>query len=239
MLETTPGLVLHTLRYSDSSVIAKIYTRTAGLQSFMVRGVGSRKKNRKAALLQPLSMVEVTSRVKPGQMQTARDLRLHKAYTKLHMDVTKCSVALFLAEVLYRSLREEVKNESLYDFLEHACELLDSEENVGNFHLWFLLRLSQFLGFQPHPGDEEEISCFDFREGVFRNMPPLHGDFVENPTAQAIRDILGMNFVGIKGFAMSSEQRREVLDALLLYYRTHLPGMKEVKAHHVLQTVLH
>jgi recombinational DNA repair protein (RecF pathway) len=37
MLVNSRGIVLSTLRYSDSSIIARIYTEVAGLRPFMVR----------------------------------------------------------------------------------------------------------------------------------------------------------------------------------------------------------
>ena len=37
MLQKTLGIVLHTLKYNDTSLIADIYTETAGRASFIVK----------------------------------------------------------------------------------------------------------------------------------------------------------------------------------------------------------
>ena len=43
MLERTKGIVLHSLKYSDTSIIVKIYTESFGLVSYLVRS--SKNKN--------------------------------------------------------------------------------------------------------------------------------------------------------------------------------------------------
>ena len=54
MLQKTLGIVLHTLKYKDTSLIADIYTEVAGRASFMVSIPRSRKAAVKPVLFQPL-----------------------------------------------------------------------------------------------------------------------------------------------------------------------------------------
>ena len=47
MLATTEGIVLHTIKYGESSVIATIYTRDFGRQSYLVNAAhGKHSKNK-------------------------------------------------------------------------------------------------------------------------------------------------------------------------------------------------
>ena len=59
MLQKTLGIVLHTLKYNDTSLIADIYTETAGRASFIVKIPRSRKAAVKSVLFQPLALVEL------------------------------------------------------------------------------------------------------------------------------------------------------------------------------------
>ena len=59
MLHNTRGIVLNTIPYSDTSLIVKIYTEQFGLQSYIVSGARSKKGQRKANLLQPLSQLDL------------------------------------------------------------------------------------------------------------------------------------------------------------------------------------
>ncbi|MEG0788585.1 MAG: recombination protein O N-terminal domain-containing protein, partial [Alistipes sp.] len=53
------GIVLHTLKYGDSSLIAYLLTDVGGRCTYMVQGVrSSRGHGSKAALLQPMFPVE-------------------------------------------------------------------------------------------------------------------------------------------------------------------------------------
>jgi valyl-tRNA synthetase len=42
MLLSTPGLVLHTTPYSESSVVVKVFTRQLGVRSYIIKGVRGR-----------------------------------------------------------------------------------------------------------------------------------------------------------------------------------------------------
>ena len=62
---------------------------------------------------------------------------------------------MFLAEFLYRALKEEAPNEPLFAYLQHSIRWLDECEgrSFANFHLVFLMRLSRFLGLYPNVDD--------------------------------------------------------------------------------------
>ena len=53
------GIVLHTIKYGDSSAIAYLFTDVLGRMSYMVQGIRSKRgRGNKAALLQPMFLVE-------------------------------------------------------------------------------------------------------------------------------------------------------------------------------------
>ena len=66
MLQKTLGIVLHTLKYKDTSLIADIYTEVAGRASFMVSITRSRKAAVKPVLFQPLALVELEADFRPN-----------------------------------------------------------------------------------------------------------------------------------------------------------------------------
>ena len=56
MLQKTVGIVLHSLKYNDTSNIVDIYTQHTGRASFLVKIPRSRKSTVKSVLFQPLAM---------------------------------------------------------------------------------------------------------------------------------------------------------------------------------------
>ena len=51
-LAKTNGIVLHQIKYGDSSIIVRIYTEEFGMQSYLIRGVKSKKSKIKSNLFQ-------------------------------------------------------------------------------------------------------------------------------------------------------------------------------------------
>src|SRR3990172_7140574 len=121
MIYKTRGIVLHHIKYSETSVIAKIYTELFGLQSYLINGVRSQKAKVKANLLQPLSLVDmiVYHKEKKG-LQRIRDVSGNPPLSSIPYDFPKSSVALFIAEILYKSIREEEANTNMFEFIFHS-----------------------------------------------------------------------------------------------------------------------
>ena len=84
MLVTTEGIVLHFIRYGESSVIATIFTRDFGRQSYLVNAARSKKSQNKASLLQPLFLVDLVAYQKQTrELHRIKDLRSNRVYDVL------------------------------------------------------------------------------------------------------------------------------------------------------------
>ena len=59
MIHKTRGIVLRTVDYSDTSLIAKIYTEQFGIQSYLIKGAKRKRASIKANLFQPLALLEL------------------------------------------------------------------------------------------------------------------------------------------------------------------------------------
>jgi DNA repair protein RecO (recombination protein O) len=175
------GIVLHTIKYGDSGLVAWVLTDVGGRRSFMVQGVrSSRGRGNKAALLQPMFLIEFEGYSPPrAEMHRFRELHAAVVLRSVPFDARKSTVALFMAELLYRLVREVEADSPLFDFVWEAVSSLDSMDEasaVANFHLWFMVGLARYLGF--FPGNEwTPGSWFDIREGLFVAIEPRGGAF--------------------------------------------------------------
>ena len=59
MLKKTAGIVLSHIKYKDTSIIVRIFTRDLGLKAYLVNGVRSLGKGSKIALYQPLTLLDL------------------------------------------------------------------------------------------------------------------------------------------------------------------------------------
>ena len=101
------GVVLHTVKYGESSLVAYLFTDVGGRQTYMIQGVrSSRGRGNKAALFQPMFLLEFEGIEQPhAQMHRMKDVHNLVPLTSLPFDVRKSTVSLFMAEVLYRLIR--------------------------------------------------------------------------------------------------------------------------------------
>jgi DNA repair protein RecO (recombination protein O) len=151
MLHKTRGIVFHVTEYSESSVVAKIYTELFGLQSYLINSARKKSPKIKPASLQPLSLIDlmVYHKERSG-LQRLAEARTQPALKSIPFDIRKSSIVLFINEVLLKSVKEEESNRALFDFIFSSVELLDLQDEVqSDFHLVFLLQLTKYLGFYP------------------------------------------------------------------------------------------
>ncbi|MCX6277351.1 MAG: DNA repair protein RecO [Bacteroidetes bacterium] len=261
MLCSTKGIVFHSLKYSETSIIVKIYTELFGIQSYLIRGMRKTRSKIKPALFQPLTLLdlEVYHR-EQASLQSIRGVHLAVPYQTIPFDIRKSSVALFINELLYKSIREEEPNPNLFGFLWNTCIALDStDENVSDFHIRFAIQLMHYLGIFPQLNYSLETNLFNMREGIFQSGAPMYpecldaklsikffallesnlslSDLTPGPSPKEEDPTPGPSPKREGGMIVASE-RRELLEKILQYYQLHLPGFTGIKSHGILQEAL-
>ncbi len=224
--------MLHTVKYGESSMIVHMLTQESGRQSFIAQGVRSKKgRGSKAALLQPLFCVEYIGVRSPmSDLHRFGELRSALTLRSIPFDVRRSAIALFVAELLYRVVRESESNEPLFGFIWSAIEALDNiEEGLANFHLYLLANLSGYLGFTPH-GEWREERVIDIAEGSFVDSIPSHGNYVASGEAYIFDQLLNMELHMLGSLKLNREQRVAFLEALIKYYGYHLDTIYEVQS---------
>lgn len=243
MLSSTKGIVIHHFKYSEKSVIAKVYTEKHGLISYIVNGVRNKKSKNKAAYLQPLSIVEITANHKDNKgLQRVNTIELEIPFNSIPFDISKSTIAFFLAEILYKAIKEEEANPPLFEFLHKTLQVLDLSDNgYSNFHLLFLINLSKYLGFYPqNPNLPENIDhYFDLQEGLFTNLLPYHKAFLDPQLSRLFQQTLGTNFDAMETLTINNKQRKMLLSAILNYYSLHLSNFDNLKTLEILEEILY
>lgn len=240
MLLFSRGIVLSTLRYSDSSFIVRVYTEQSGQKAFLVRVGKGRGAMSKMALLQPLSLVKLSysNDDRPG-LRTPRLLERAEMLSSIPFDTVKSSIAIFMAEIVGRSMLEETPDAPLFSFLYECILLLDTEERpCSNFHLKFLLEFTRYMGCHPSPTRSDNLPWFDLRDGDFCATEPIHPDYISATIKEAFVALLALPMFHHCDVTMTNADRRILLQALVNYYRFHMDGMRDIRSHHVLEEVM-
>ncbi|RLD69962.1 MAG: DNA repair protein RecO, partial [Bacteroidetes bacterium] len=176
MLLKTRGIVIKQTKFSDSGVIVKIFTDELGIQSFFVRGMRKKKSKSKAALYQPLTLLNlVVSYSENKSLHNIKEVSVDYPYQTITENMLKRTLLFFIDELLHKSLKEESQNKELFSWIHNSLVWLDlAEEGVVNFHLIFMMQLTLFLGFYPKNETVGEQFVFDMQEGRFLNNRPVH-----------------------------------------------------------------
>ena len=237
MQVTTRAIVLSSLKFGDTSLIVKIFTLSDGLKSYLLKGVLTSKKGKlKAAYFQPLTQLELVANHKnKGTLETIRETRITYHYQTLHFGISKNAITLFLAEMLANSIQEEERNEGLFYYVESALQWLDTNSKITNFHIYFLIGLTKYLGFYPDTTNTSG-TYFDLLEGEFTNALTLN-PYLSGENLSFFKRFLGINFDAIHKVKMKKANRQELLQSLVLYFELHLQGFRKPKSLAILNEV--
>jgi len=221
MLQKTRSVVLNHLKYGESGLIVRVFTEDFGRQSLLVHGVRKKKSKFNAQLFEPLSLLDTVFYFKENrELHTLKEARPNVILQHVFFDIRKSTLAIFLSEVLSRSLQEVESNKPLFDFLFHAIQILDIiEAGVENYHIVFLLQLSKFLGIYP------------------KNNPALMDTLIGSMEQHEEFPEISLSDIG--KLSLTADNRSALLDVLINYYRQHLEGMGEIKSLPVLRSVFH
>lgn len=236
MLEKTKGIVLHTFKHGETSVISHIYTTLNGKQSYIFKGLLS-KKNKQRNALQPLSLLELIVYNKPSRtIQLVKEFKFSPVYQSIPFDVHKSTIALFLSEVLYRVLKEETPNVEMYQFIEQSLLFFDKQIKQSSlFHLLFLTQLSRYLGFFPQQNYSNYKQFFNLNTGLFSSTKnPDYG--LNKKMSKDLMTLLSTKISELSNLKIFSS-KISLLDSIMQFYRFHIDGINTINSLAVLKNV--
>ncbi len=146
------GIVLHIVHKTDKTTLLYAYTRERGRQVFAVYGAGGRKK--RLADLAPMSIVELTVQPSARDIPVLQEVRLIYVPTRIPFEVRRQVIAMYIAEVLSKTLKYEMTDEPLYHFLLSVAQDIDQTDDLTSFAGEFMTNLSILLGYGGQPIEE-------------------------------------------------------------------------------------
>ncbi|NOU17860.1 MAG: DNA repair protein RecO [Bacteroidales bacterium] len=240
MIHKTKAIALHTIKYGDSSLIAYVYSESHGRLNLMVHSAYGRKKSAgKAIFFQPLSLINIIYYHKGFQsLCKLKDVSTEVSFSSIPFDPVKRAIALFIGEVVYRTIREEEPNPTMYNYLENSIQLLDvMHSGISNFHLIFLAQLSRYLGFFPGNNWSEAKPIFDYKNGLFIHAQPLHPLFFDKENSKLIGQVLQTPFHEAEKLQLNHKVRAQLINNFLSFYQVHIESVSNIKSLPILSQV--
>ena len=243
--------MLHTTPYSESSVVAKVFTRQMGVKSYIIKGVRGNRGRVKQNLLQPLSSLDMVV-----YDNDRNDLNYIKELAPRHPEMLSDPVwnalRFFMTEVLYKALRESEPMPVLFDYVDSVFgEQCSVNSETKHLPIFFLLTVARHLGIEPLDNNCTREPYFDLQEGRFVSAPTettlapalsttLHEYLLSYHSLSATHLLSPEVYRTPSSFTSSHSlsSRRELIDALITYYHLHLSGFSHFHSHEILHTIL-
>jgi DNA repair protein RecO (recombination protein O) len=221
MLHKTRGIVFRFTRYGETSIIVTIFTELFGLQSYIVNGVRSKTARNKIALYQPLTLLNlVVYHREHANIERIKEISCFHPYVSLTSDIRKSTMAIFITELINKTVKDESHTKELFMFLSESLIAID-DRGIGyeNSHLVFMIKLSRYLGFGPQFVNEV-----------------VGGRITDEETEKVLKVLLQADFNS--ELSITNQQRKNVLDLLLRFYADHVENLGEIKSVQVLRDVM-
>jgi DNA repair protein RecO (recombination protein O) len=247
MLLKTRGIILRSIKYSETSLICDVLTEERGLQSYIFSGVRSAKGSgsAKAGLLQLMTLLDMVvyhkdgNHTEGGGLNRVKEIKPTHVYTQLPFDIVKRSIGLFCAEVAHKTLKQPDKNPALFQFLhDFFCYLDVTTASTINLPLFFLLELAAHLGFAPQGCADTDTPYFDMQEGFFTETLANERFTLDKSLSLQLSKLINVTIEENAALSLKTDERRTLIEKLIAYYNLHIENMPEVQSHRILREVL-
>ncbi len=228
------ALVIHSIRWHESSKIVTLYTREEGMVKAIARGA-LKPKSAFAGRLETLSLVRCVISQKAGrELQILTQADLLNPFLTLKTDLNKFPFAMAILELINKVFESGHKDEIFFEFLVKMLQAMEMSSNPLDVFLYFLLKLVSFLGFKPNfercavcgRSDFTQGGRFVFREGALYCTGCATPADVSVPlnaeTIEFLRELQKFPHRRIQEFAKLPPENWDAISFLLRYLNFHL-----------------
>ncbi|MEO7265511.1 MAG: DNA repair protein RecO [Ferruginibacter sp.] len=243
----TKGIVLRSIRYGESSLVVTIFTELFGIQTYMQNGARvSKKGSNKAAMFQPAALLDME--VYHNELKAIHRIKENNwsfLYQHIFSDVMKNCIALYMVELLHKTLKQPESNPELFYFCEDSFQQLDKAEAAvtANFPLFFTIHLTHFLGLRltddvRHLPISDDI-FLDMMDGNFTHIQPTHHHYLQAEEALITAELLKTMQPGeLSHIKLNQQKRRNLLYRYQEFYALHIPDFGQMKTLKILFELL-
>ncbi|KIO45350.1 MULTISPECIES: DNA repair protein RecO [Porphyromonadaceae] len=236
-MEVTNAIVLKNIPYTENQRILSVFSAERGFLSLITPVNTIKRRNNHATQCMQIVEIEYIFNEKNNIHKLTTIVNTRNT-TAIYLDVYKMNIALLWGEILNLTLRNEGKNETLYEYIENSIEYLNSaQRDIANFNLFFLFHLASLLGF--------DINSSTYRPGYILNLndgnfyPTAGNDsYSTGPhAAQAIYKLCNSPLADIGNIPLNRQSRSIILDILLLFLSFHLNINFNIKSIKVIREI--
>lgn len=243
MLVKTKAIVLRTVDYSESSIIATIFTLEKGKVAVIAKGA-RKPKSKFAAFLVPGQLVETVFFYKQSRsVQTLSDIAYTHKLNSLRVDMEKMALTMSAMELTGQILHDNEVNEQLYRFLETFLSWADKQEEIPALLFPYLqLRLAEYIGVGIQPSENStggDNGFINIRSGTVSEEPEdEHSERLTPGQFAFVKKTLHSTNASVLRIVMDSREIKKLIAILDRYFTFHIEGIKPRKSDKIFEQLL-
>ena len=233
MIIHSTAIVLRRFSYSDTSIIARCFTKEMGKISFIIRGA-KRKKSPQSAFYEPMSHLDlVFSHNKRRDLHIVSKASFASTYLNIHKDLKRIAYGMAIVELTEKTVIDEDPNKELFDELLKIIRVIDLEKMRLNLIYWYYqLRLLDLQGFKTDLTNNN-LSGLDLPDP---NKGPNSNHILSTLTSGSI---IEDDFIKrIERLTVSLDDRRIISQYINSCLHYHFDGLHDLKSLRVLKALV-
>ncbi|MEN6618449.1 MAG: DNA repair protein RecO [Rikenellaceae bacterium] len=239
MLQKLQLIVLHTIKYRDTSLIVQGYSNLGGRQSFVIRTGRSTKNYAALSLLHPLSIIDAELVAGSwGDMATIKECTPAYKLSEIRCNLHKSSIAIFISELIYRTIKEIEQNTEMYNFISRSVLQLETlESGFANFHAYFIVELCKHIGYTPESNYSHSKPLFDIVSAGFTDNPVMADMSFSLKSSSILAAILNIKPESLCSLKITGNERYSFIKDMIKYISHHIGYQIEIRSLNVLHEV--
>ena len=234
------GIIFRSNKFKESSLIVDIYTEEKGLHSFFMNGVFSNKSTRLSSILQVGNLIEFVAYFSEKKdLHRIKEVNPDFIFSSIPNQIFKSAISTFMIELCRHCIKDQYLNKELFQFIKRCMILLDNQEELdANFHLKFMIKFCNYLGFKAQNNYSEIDNSFDLLNASFIPFQELQSYLVSPHSSAQLSKLMLDEYNSEKTLNIHYEDRHKLLHVLLQYFKIHVDHFGELKSPGIYKSIL-
>ena len=218
---STPGIVLKTSLFKESSIIVRLFTLKRGKSSYVIKAA-MRQKSPLKAIYQQMNEVEVNYvHNNKRQLQPIYDSKTLNSWDGINKDLRKTVLCLSMIEMIDKGFDETTSDQNTYYLIRNTLEYFNRvNSGYNNAFYFFLIHFLKNTGYNiidaeqhpiirryktKEPNLTEQLKEIYFSDFIDKKSMNVEFDYNKKTMANFISDLMRYHLPDIKSFGVAKE----------------------------------
>lgn len=218
---STPGIVLKTSLFKESSLIVRLFTLKRGKSSYVIKAA-MRQKSPLKSIYQQMNEVEVNYiHSNKRQLQPIYDSKIINSWDNINTDLRKTILCLSMVEMIDKGFDETTSDQNTYYLIKNILEYFNvADRGYNNAFYFFLIHFLRNTGYNIIDADEhpivkryiikepklpDQLKEIYYSDFVDKKNMKIEFDYNKKTMANFISDLTKYHLPDIKSFNVAKE----------------------------------